>query len=280
MLFQEPKSPGGALRFCGFATCYNFFAWGGSGRAPGQPKTPEMERFTSAAGPKVVSPAVEEIVSSFVTNSYSALASGKRPWYDRRVRVSQFLILPPWQRAGHGAHLFETMCQWSRSFYSPLRDITVEGLLILGFPEKKSSISHLIFLQDPSPGFVSMRDFCDLKFLMDQGLLRAEDRRHNHEAIISALKERRNVCRPQIDRIVRLIKFLEAVTPEQKQAVRLEIKKILYKVFFFAMICNFSKMIFVRKTVQILKLIKLKKLWKSFGCKRRHPLMQRCFASN
>lgn len=75
-----------------------------------------------------------------------------------------------------------------------------------------------------------MRDFCDLSFLMEQELLRPDKCRHDHAAIAAALKEKRNVCQPQIDRILRLIKYLEAVTPEEKQAVRLEIKKILYKV--------------------------------------------------
>lgn len=84
--------------------------------------------------------------------------------------------------------------------------------------------------QDPSPAFVSMRDFCDLSFLMDQGLLRADKCRHDHAAISAALRDKRNVCKPQIERLLRLIKYLEAVTPEEKQAVRLEIKKILYKV--------------------------------------------------
>jgi histone acetyltransferase 1 len=125
MLFREPNVIGGSLCFCGFATSYHFFAW--SGLSPSQTNEPAMERFASEAGPKVVAPGVEEVVSSLVTRSYNHSANAARPWYQRRVRVSQFLILPPFQRAGHGVRLFETLCQYSRSAYAPLRDITVEG---------------------------------------------------------------------------------------------------------------------------------------------------------
>lgn len=127
MLFREPKKDAGCLCFCGFATIYNFFAW--KGRSKDAPNPPE--RFASAAGPQIVSPAVEELVTSMITHSYPV--QQPRQWYERRVRVSQFLVLPPWQRAGHGARLFETLCQWARSFYAPVRDITVEGDETLAF---------------------------------------------------------------------------------------------------------------------------------------------------
>jgi hypothetical protein len=86
-----------------------------------------------------------------------------------------------------------------------------------------------LFFLDPSAGFIAMRDFCDLSFLIEEGLLQSDKRRHDHARISEALLKKRNVCAPQIARVLHLIKWLEAVNVEAKQEVRLEIKKRLYK---------------------------------------------------
>ena len=60
-----------------------------------------------------------------------------------RERLSQFLILPPFQRAGHGLELYNTMY---RTLTQPqnVREFTVE---------------------DPNEAFDDLRDFCDLLYL-------------------------------------------------------------------------------------------------------------------
>lgn len=60
-----------------------------------------------------------------------------------RVRISQFIILPPWQSAGHGSQLYETIHRDVR------RDSTVSELTV----------------EDPSEEFDRLRDSCDWKDL-------------------------------------------------------------------------------------------------------------------
>ena len=206
MLFREPATPGGSFCLCGYATSYTFFSWAGA-----KQQQQQLERFVSAQGPQVASLAVEGIVAAFVSRSYEQMAqqtAAAAPWYERRFRVSQFLILPPFQRAGHGARLFEAMCDYARGAYAPLRDITVE---------------------DPSPSFVAMRDYCDLSFLLGRQLLQPGRLANDHEAIARALRVERHVCAPQVKRVLHLVKWMEAATPEAKTAMRREIKRRLYK---------------------------------------------------
>lgn len=60
-----------------------------------------------------------------------------------RVRISQFIILPPWQGSGHGSQLFETI----RSSIG--RDPTVSELTV----------------EDPSEEFDRLRDSCDWRII-------------------------------------------------------------------------------------------------------------------
>ncbi len=211
MLFREPAAHDGSYCFCGYATSYTFFSWAGSGSNQQQESKDQLERFASMQGPQVASAEVEKIVASFVSRSYEQLAatvSEASPWYQRRFRVSQFLILPPFQRSGHGVRLFETMCQWARSAYAPLRDVTVE---------------------DPSPSFVAMRDHCDLAYLVQKQLLLPGCVVNDRAAIERALREERRTCEPQVKRLMRLIRWMEAVSPEAKTSLRQEMKRLLYK---------------------------------------------------
>lgn len=61
-----------------------------------------------------------------------------------RVRISQFLILPPFQRCGLGSFLYSSVMQHIRESVSGVTEITVE---------------------DPNESFSALRDYCDTKFL-------------------------------------------------------------------------------------------------------------------
>lgn len=69
-----------------------------------------------------------------------------------RQRISQFLILPPYQTAGHGAHLYNTM-------------ITT----FLGTPQVKE-----ITVEDPNESFDRLRDINDLLRLRSDAAWRAQ----------------------------------------------------------------------------------------------------------
>ncbi|ORZ22368.1 acyl-CoA N-acyltransferase [Absidia repens] len=67
-------------------------------------------------------------------------------WPDKtRMRISQFLILPPYQNMGHGGNLYETIFSI--------------------FTQRKDVIE--VTVEDPNESFSDMRDKCDLRFLQD-----------------------------------------------------------------------------------------------------------------
>ncbi|KAI9142517.1 acyl-CoA N-acyltransferase [Paraphysoderma sedebokerense] len=69
----------------------------------------------------------------------------------RRMRISQFVILPPYQRKGHGSRLYQ---------------IIYESLL------SRSDVAQ-ITVEDPNDEFQKLRDICDLKYLEKKGGLDA-----------------------------------------------------------------------------------------------------------
>ncbi|KNC56139.1 histone acetyltransferase-1 [Thecamonas trahens ATCC 50062] len=69
-----------------------------------------------------------------------------------RYRVSQFIILPPFQRAGHGLALLETIFDHARAT-DKIIEITVE---------------------DPAPAFVTLRDVADLKACLAAGYFKPD----------------------------------------------------------------------------------------------------------
>ncbi|CAO3594882.1 unnamed protein product [Absidia cylindrospora] len=67
-------------------------------------------------------------------------------WPDKtRMRISQFLILPPYQNMGHGGNLYETIFKI--------------------FTQRKDVIE--VTVEDPNESFSDMRDKCDLRYLQD-----------------------------------------------------------------------------------------------------------------
>lgn len=65
-----------------------------------------------------------------------------------RLRLSQFIILPPFQRAGHGGNFYDIICSHARA------NLYVKELII----------------EDPSDAFDDLRDRRDLQFLEGKGV--------------------------------------------------------------------------------------------------------------
>lgn len=221
VLFRVSKLDG-VYCFAGFFTCYPFFSWKGSGdgklrkkldaermaaAAEAEGLVDRLERTTSQGITVHVSPSVEEVVQSIVTHGYASQSS-KLPWYQRRFRIGQFLILPPFQRKGHGFRVMELLYEFAATQYAPLRDISVE---------------------DPSPDFVALRDCTDLAIVMQAGLV--SPMQAVNDAAIEAHLTSKHICKQQIERILDILHWAEATHQGQQAMQNLEdlIKKKLYK---------------------------------------------------
>ena len=199
MLFHVVKDE---YILCGYVTCYPFFSWDG-GR-----EVTHLERMASRGITQQISKNVEDVVTSIVTKGYDSFSEASKRWYQSRFRVSQFLILPPFQRQGHGKRLLNVIYDFAIECYSPIRDFTVE---------------------DPSPSFVKLRDYCDLSLVQEKKLLE-KDSGNDLDAIAQALRER-YVCQHQINRIQEIVKYLEASRKgeEELKVVVQELKKRIFK---------------------------------------------------
>ncbi|XP_038046016.1 histone acetyltransferase type B catalytic subunit-like [Patiria miniata] len=125
-----------------------------------------------------------------------------------RPRISQVLILPPFQRMGHGVQLLDTMNTHFRNDTKVL-DITVE---------------------DPSEDFVRLRDFLDCRDCMKLPAFE----RHNLENGFSVDMEKQaleklKLCKKQVRRVYEILRLREtdARDPAEMKAYRLDIKRRL-----------------------------------------------------
>ena len=73
----------------------------------------------------------------------------KKPQPGIIVRVCQALILPPYQRAGHGSEMLQSIYEYANQY-------STDGLEIVE-----------VNVEDPAPGFVALRDSVDYKRFMD-----------------------------------------------------------------------------------------------------------------
>ena len=125
----------------------------------------------------------------------------------QRWRVSQLLVMPSYQRAGHGSELLRAVYADAASSERRVRDVTVE---------------------EPSPAFTAMRDRVDLALLLDAGLLPLTDadepvtRTRAYPAgeprslvdpaavkrVCTAARERYRLCDEQVRRLVRAARYL------------------------------------------------------------------------
>ncbi|OTB17698.1 hypothetical protein K445DRAFT_315442 [Daldinia sp. EC12] len=116
----SPKAEGNPqYTFQGFATTYNFWMF--------QQPTPPSSPVHDNVGDAWELPEGDFSVTDFV----------------HRMRISQFLILPPFQGKGIGAFLYNTMFEIAMNT-STTKEVTVE---------------------DPNEDFDLLRDLCDMKYL-------------------------------------------------------------------------------------------------------------------
>ncbi|CAG8464272.1 1734_t:CDS:2, partial [Racocetra persica] len=124
-----------------------------------------------------------------------------------RVRISQFLILPHYQREGHGNKFYQALYQ---SFLADprIKDITVE---------------------DPSDKFQEIRDKNDIRFLREnkalEGLKAPVDRN-----VFNELQKKYKLNKRQMARCIEieLLRNLNKTDPVAYKAYRLQVKQRLY----------------------------------------------------
>lgn len=128
-----------------------------------------------------------------------------------RKRISQFIILPPFQGHHHGAHLYN--CLMDEFYRDPLvKEVTVE---------------------DPNIAFDDLRDRCDLERLDKLGIF-------NDEAFTDApvapewirfAREQCKIIPRQFERLVEmaLLRRLKKSNTRQYKAYRLQVKQRLFK---------------------------------------------------
>ncbi|KAK9728981.1 histone acetyltransferase 1 [Basidiobolus ranarum] len=125
-----------------------------------------------------------------------------------RMRISQFLILPPYRKQGHANVLYDTLYQ--------------EFL-------RRSDIVELT-VEDPNEAFSDLRDKCDLRFLMARGtfddLTAPVDK-----SILDSIKKQYKLHKRQASRLLEmaLLKKLDKRNSKAARAYRLYVKARLYR---------------------------------------------------
>ncbi|KAK8040870.1 acyl-CoA N-acyltransferase [Apiospora phragmitis] len=124
-LYKKPSAANQQYVFQGYSTVYHFWLY----QTPTPPASPG--KASSSPEPK--------------NNESWELPSGDFPYTElpHRARISQFLILPPFQGKGAGAMLYNTIFDLQSKDEST-KEITVE---------------------DPNEAFDLLRDLCDMKYL-------------------------------------------------------------------------------------------------------------------
>ncbi|KAJ2744496.1 histone acetyltransferase 1 [Coemansia sp. BCRC 34301] len=130
-------------------------------------------------------------------------------WPDRRrPRISQFLVLPPFQGQGHGSELYRHIYQ--TVLHNPeYADLTVE---------------------DPSEAFDDMRDRNDMRFLLQQNAFAGLEAPVS-PAVLRKLQDRFKISKRQMTRCVEmgLLKSLDkARQKDAYHAYRLYVKRRIY----------------------------------------------------
>ncbi|KAL2913179.1 histone acetyltransferase 1 [Polyrhizophydium stewartii] len=126
----------------------------------------------------------------------------------RRMRISQFIILPPFQKQGHGRALYSTMMD--RFIADPnVVDVTVE---------------------DPNDFFQDMRDRCDVQRLLDaqalKGLAAPLARSH-----IEDVQRRFKLCKRQANRCIEIVLLhrLKRLDARANKQYRLFVKARIFR---------------------------------------------------
>ncbi|XP_052065182.1 histone acetyltransferase type B catalytic subunit-like [Mytilus californianus] len=134
--------------------------------------------------------------------NYYAYPEKKRP------RVSQVLILPPFQKQGHGAELLQTFYNTCYS-RSEIKDITVE---------------------DPSENFQRVRDYVDARNCMDLASFQSDKLQLGFsDNMVQDAKNKLKLSKRQTRRIYEILrlKATNVNDKEQYRSYRLDVKKRL-----------------------------------------------------
>ncbi|OCF58050.1 histone acetyltransferase type B catalytic subunit [Kwoniella mangroviensis CBS 10435] len=137
-----------------------------------------------------------------------------------RLRLSQFVILPPYQNQGHGSKLYSTL--FSQMLSRPeVAELTVE---------------------DPAEAFEDLRDRNDLRFLVSNGILDdpkfsigigPSDELSRSERVKweSEIRKKYKITQRQFDRLLEmlLLKQLDLKDEKELKKYRLHVKARLYR---------------------------------------------------
>ncbi|ORX99787.1 histone acetyltransferase type B [Basidiobolus meristosporus CBS 931.73] len=125
-----------------------------------------------------------------------------------RMRISQFLILPPYRNLGHASSLYNTLYQEFLS-RSNIVELTVE---------------------DPNEAFSDLRDRCDLRFLMSKGTFEGLSAPVD-KSVLDSIKKQYKLHKRQASRLLEmaLLKKLDKRNSKAARAYRLFVKARLYR---------------------------------------------------
>ncbi|KAI9469796.1 MAG: acyl-CoA N-acyltransferase [Benjaminiella poitrasii] len=125
-----------------------------------------------------------------------------------RMRISQFLILPPYKKKGHGSKLYQTIYQLFRS-RKEICEITVE---------------------DPNEEFSDMRDKNDIRYLLEHDAFKDIQQAPISDEKITGLCTRFKLTKRQTQRCLEmyLLSNLDKMDKEAYKAYRLQVKGRLY----------------------------------------------------
>ncbi|KAI8332482.1 acyl-CoA N-acyltransferase [Chlamydoabsidia padenii] len=136
-------------------------------------------------------------------------------WPDKtRMRISQFLILPPFQNMGHGGNLYETIYKL--------------------FLQRNDVVEMTV--EDPNESFSDMRDKCDLTYLQDNNAFNGITIPVSLETI-QRLQEQYKLTNRQIQCCIEmyLLSNLNKRDKNAYKAFRLQVKQRIYRVNYDAL---------------------------------------------
>ncbi|WVQ78755.1 histone acetyltransferase type B catalytic subunit [Cryptococcus sp. DSM 104549] len=144
-----------------------------------------------------------------------------------RLRLSQFVILPPYQQQGHGSKLYATLFQH-----------------MLARPE----VAELT-VEDPAEAFEDLRDRNDLRYLVKEGIPDdpmflvgvGEGKRGPRVEWENEIRKKYKIAQRQFDRVLEMLLYrqLDKKNPEKVKAYRLHVKARLYR-FNFEMLSQMT----------------------------------------
>ncbi|KAJ2570515.1 histone acetyltransferase 1 [Coemansia sp. RSA 1807] len=130
-------------------------------------------------------------------------------WPDRkRARISQFLVLPPFQGQGHGSALYSYI-----------------HAMVLG----NSDYADLS-VEDPSEAFDDMRDRNDMRYLLKHNAFAHIKGARVEQSAISELQHKHKLSRRQMTRCIEmaLLKMIKSVKSQEFGEFRLFVKRRIY----------------------------------------------------